>query len=267
MAEPKYQLALITGASSGLGAEFARQLAAAGSNLILVARRKEKLEELAAELRRSYGVAAEVFPADLARPGEAARLADRISDSGKVDLLINNAGFGAGAGFSREELKKSEEMAQVHVITPILLTRAAVPGMVARGRGAVINVASIAAFSPLSGAMYSSTKAFLVMFSENLHNELRRKGVKVQALCPGFTHTEFHERAGIDKSTIPGVLWMPAERVVRVSLRALRRGQVLCIPGFRNKVIAFLMRCPVTACMIRRAARTKSLRRRSGRLD
>jgi len=155
-------------------------------------------------------------------------------------------------------------MVRVHIDATVRLTRAAVPGMIARGRGAVVNVASVAAFSPFSGAMYSGTKSFLVMFSESLQAELRDKGIFVQALCPGMTHTEFHEVADIDKAVVPKPFWMTAEEVVRISLKRLGRG-VVCVPGWKNKGIAFLMRCPLTAAGIRVVGRAKFVRNKAGR--
>jgi hypothetical protein len=134
--------------------------------------------------------------------------------------------------------------------------------MIARGRGAVINVASVAAFSPFSGAMYSGTKAFMVMFSEGLQTEVRSKGVVVQALCPGLTHTEFHAAAGLDLSGVPRMFWRTAAYVVRASLRRLG-GRVVCIPGWENKTVAFLMRCPLTAGLVRIIGRSRAVRRRS----
>jgi len=154
-------------------------------------------------------------------------------------------------------------MVEVHVGATVRLTRAALPGMIERGRGGIINLASIAAFSPFSGAMYSGTKAFLVMFSENLRAEVEAKGISVQALCPGMTHTEFHEVAAIDKAIVPKPFWMTAEKVVRISLRKLGRGAV-CVPGWKNKAIAFLMRCPATGAVVRAAGRSGAARRKAG---
>lgn len=259
-----YRQALITGASAGLGEEYARQLAEAGTDLILVARRKERLEKLAAELEAKFGIKAEVFSADLSQDEDIQRLADKIRQTEDLDLLINNAGFGGKTKFYKDEGQEAEQMIKVHVVAPTALTRAALPRMLQRNHGAVINVASIAAFSPLSGAMYSSTKAFLVMFSENLQNELYGTGIKIQALCPGLTHTEFHEVAGINKKEIPGILWMKAERVVRISLRALAKKKAIIIPGGRNKVIAFLLRCPWTFGLVRWAARRRKIRKKAG---
>ncbi|MCR4395875.1 MAG: SDR family oxidoreductase [Candidatus Saccharicenans sp.] len=256
-----YQKALITGASAGLGEEYARQLAAAGTDLILVARRKDRLEKLAAELKEKFRISAEVFPADLSREEEIYRLADKIRQTEDLDLLINNAGFGGRSKFYRDETGEAEKMIGVHVTAPVVLTRAALAAMIKKNRGAVINLASVAAFSPFSGAMYSSTKAFLVMFSENLQNELMETGIKIQALCPGLTHTEFHQVAGIKKETIPGLLWMKADRVVRISLKALNGRKVMVVPGCRNRIIAFLMRCPWTFSLLRWLARLDKIRK------
>jgi short-subunit dehydrogenase len=265
MSRTTFRTALITGASAGMGTEYARQLASAGTNLILVARRLDRLEELARELREKHAVAVETLQADLANSEGIERVERRIADTETLDLLVNNAGFGGGKGsFVEREAGHHLGMVQVHVATTIRLCRAALPGMIARGRGGVINVASIAAFSSLSGPMYSGTKAFLVMFSENLRSELRGTGVSVQALCPGMTHTEFHEVAHIDKAIVPKPLWMTAEKVVQISLRRLGRGTV-CVPGWKNKTIAFLMRCPLTAAMIRAFSRIPAVRKRSQR--
>lgn len=262
-----YRKALITGASAGLGEEYARQLAAAGTDLILVARRKERLEKLAAELRERSGISVEVYPADLSREEDIYRLADKIRQAEDIDLLINNAGFGGRSKIYRDETREAEQMIKVHVTAPVVLTRAALPNMLRRNRGAVINLASVAAFSPFSGSMYSSTKAFLVMFSENLKSELIETGIKIQALCPGLTHTEFHQVAGINKEAIPGFLWMRADRVVRISLKALNGKKVIVVPGLGNRIIAFLMRCPWTFSLMRWLSRLGKIRKMAGRKD
>jgi len=265
MPQPAYRTALITGGSAGLGAEYARQLAAAGAGLILVARRLDRLDALAAELGRAHGVVVRTVAADLATNPGITRVEEVIAACDTLDLLVNNAGFGGRAGFVRGEVGDHLDMVRVHVDATVRLTKAALPGMIARGRGAVINVASVAAFSPFSGALYSGTKSFLTMFSENLQAELRGKGlpIRVQALCPGMTHTEFHAVADIDKAIVPKPFWMTAEKVVRISLRRLGRG-VVCVPGWKNKVIAFLMRCPATAAGIRVLGRAGAIRKKAG---
>jgi short-subunit dehydrogenase len=263
MAQISFRTALITGASSGLGTEYARQLAAAGTNLVLTARRMDRLETLARELREKHGVAVEVVQADLSREEGIALVERRTAEVATLDLLVNNAGYGGRTGFARGESSAHIDMVRVHVDATIRLTRAAVPGMISREHGAIINVSSVAAFSPFSGAMYSGTKAFLVMFSENLRAELRDKGIVVQALCPGMTHTEFHKVAEIDKAIVPKPFWMTAEDVVRISLRRLGHG-VVCIPGWKNKTVAFLSRCPITAAGVRAVRHTRFARKRAG---
>jgi short-subunit dehydrogenase len=263
MSQTSYRTALITGASAGLGTEYARQLAASGTNLILAARRLDRLEELARELRAKHGVVVEVVPADLSRDEGIARVERLAAEDATLDLLVNNAGYGGKTGFVHGEVMDHIDMARVHVDAAVRLTRAVLPGMISRGRGAIINVSSVAAFSPFSGAMYSGTKAFLAMFSENLQGELRDKGIVVQALCPGMTHTEFHKVADIDKSIVPKPFWMTAEDVVGISLRRLGHG-VVCVPGWKNKLITFLMRCPSTAAVVRVIGRTKFVRKKAG---
>ncbi len=264
MSQTTFRTAVITGASAGLGAEYARQLAAAGTNLVLVARRLDRLDDLARELREKHAVTVETLQADLATSDGIDHVVRRIAGDETLDLLVNNAGFSGGKSFVERDAAVHMDMVQVHVAATVRLTRAALPGMISRGRGAIINVASIAAWSAFSGPMYSGTKAFLVMFSENLQAELKSKGICVQALCPGMTHTEFHEVADIDKAIVPKPLWMTAEEVVRISLRRLGRGAV-CVPGWKNKTIAFLMRCPITAAGIRAFSRLPAVRNRAGR--
>jgi len=263
MPRTTFKRALVTGASAGLGAEYARQLAGAGTDLILTARRRDRLEELARELRAKHGVRVDVVPADLSADEGIGRLETLLSGDDGLDLLINNAGYGGRTGFNRGEIAAHLDMVRVHVEATVRLTKAALPGMIARGRGAVINVASVAAFSPFSGAIYSGTKSFLVMFSENLQGEVRSKGVVVQALCPGLIHTEFHAAIGLDLSAVPEMFWRSAAFVVRTSLRRLG-GRVVCIPGWENKTVAFLMRCPLTAALVRAVGQAEIVRKRSG---
>ena len=263
MPRMSFRTALITGASAGLGAEYARQLAASGTDVILVARRLDRLEELARDLRSKHGIAADVIRADLSTSDGMAAVESRIAASPTLDLLVNNAGFGGRTGFVKGGTSDHLYMVRVHVEATVRLTKAALPGMIDRGRGAVINVSSVAAFSPYSGAMYSGTKAFLVMFSQNLSGELRSKGIVVQALCPGLTHTEFHEVAGVHLTGVPEMFWRTADFVVRTSLRRIGHGGV-CIPGWENKAVSFLMRCPITAAAVRAVGRSKAVQKRAG---
>jgi uncharacterized protein len=238
--------ALITGASGGIGAEFARQLAARGYDLILVARRGERLEALATALQGRHGISAEPLVADLAIPGEVERVAARLAELNTLALLVNNAGFGISGSLARAELQGQLDMLNVHMVATMRLSHAALPGMITRGSGGIINVASLAAFMALPGEVnYCATKAYLVTFSQALAGEVRRKGVKVQALCPGFTITELHDepgRPGAGREGFPRFLWGPSQAVVADSLRALDRGQVICVPGFINRMILLLTR-------------------------
>ncbi|NAZ84154.1 SDR family NAD(P)-dependent oxidoreductase [Kineococcus sp. R8] len=215
--------ALVTGASSGLGAEFARRFAARGADLVLVARRADRLEELAATLRSEHGVTVTVVPFDLARPDAGRALRARLDAAGiSVHLLVNNAGFGTHVPFLRSEPERVEEEITLNVSSLVDLTRAFVPPMVDAGRGAVVNLASIAAYQPTPGmAVYGATKAFVLHFTEALAFELRGSGVKVLSLAPGPTSTEFFDVAGPAASG--GGRFQTAEQVVAAALRALER--------------------------------------------
>lgn len=236
--------ALVTGASSGLGAAFSRALASQGYGLILVARREERLTALAAELRDHHHVSAEPLVADLASPSGVELVEARIAELPTLDLLVNNAGFGTTGTFADVRLGKHLDMIHVHVVASVRLCHAALPGMIARGSGGIINVSSVAAVMPQGGHVtYCATKAYLRVFSETLRTELKGTGVQVQALVPGFTYTEFHDQPeleGFDRSQVPEALWMSAERVVEASLKALGRDRGVCIPGFRNRVLVAL---------------------------
>jgi uncharacterized protein len=245
MAQGKYGTALITGASSGIGAAFARKLAAQGNDLVLVARRQDRLEELDRLLSQQYSIKVEVLPADLSEGMGMDKVASRIQEIGNLGLLINNAGFGAKSTFINLPYQEHEQMLQVHINAVLRLTHAALPGMIARRSGGIINVSSISAFIPVgSGSTYSSSKAYLNAFSESLQFELRGKGIYIQALCPGFTRTEFHQDPSFSrmKSSIPFFLWMGAEQVAEKSLRVLGTGKVIYIPGFLNRLIVFFGR-------------------------
>ena len=249
---------VITGASAGIGEEFARQLAAAGFDLTLVARRVERLQALADELSTAHGIRAEAWPADLADETDVAALANRLAATGDLVLLVNNAGFGTRGEFVEVALERTLDMIRVHVLATVTLCRAAAPGMAARGGGAIINVSSIAAFFPSAGgANYGATKAYLNAFSEALAAELRDSGVVVQALCPGFTTTEFHDVGdyqNFDRDQIPAPLWMPAREVVAESLAALGGRRVIVVPGARYRAIVAAANSPL-GNPIRQAAR------------
>lgn len=233
-------VAVITGASSGLGVVFARKLAAK-HDLLLIARRKERLEELAAELRAQYGCAAEVLAADLTDEKDLALVADRIAAVNNLALLVNNAGFGTRGLFWELDLEVQEQMHRLHILATVRLSHAALRNMVRKNFGAIINLASVAAFVRRTGSVsYGSTKAWMTAFTEGLYLELKSVGsaVKVQALCPGFTYTEFHDAAKIDRKNVAGRwLWLQADYVVDESLKALRKGKLFVIPAWRYKAI------------------------------
>lgn len=240
--------ALVTGASSGIGAAFARKLAALGYDLVLVARRADRLEALAAELRTGCGVQVAVALADLTRDEDVAHIEAVIRAIPSLDLLVNNAGVGAEGQFHLAAIGPQLDMIRLHVLASVRLARAALDGMVARRQGGIVNVASVAGFMALpSSVNYCATKGYLITFSRALALELAGTGVRVQALCPGFTHTEFHDDLKhFDKSRSPGFLWMPADAVVTSSLAGLARSQVVCIPGLGNRMLAVLGSTPLT---------------------
>lgn len=234
-----WQRALVTGASAGLGAEAVRQLSAAGVATVVVARRADRLETLASEIR-GQGGEVEVVPADLGAPQERARVEERLADDGRpIDLLVNNAGLGAYGRFVELDRDDQQDQIDVNVSALTRLAHAALPGMIARGRGAVLNVSSVAAFQPQPyGAVYAATKAFVNSLSQALIEETRGTGVTVTALCPGFTHTEFQTVSGADSAAIPSALWSAPARVVRDGLQAAARGQSVAVPGWSFRMLA-----------------------------
>jgi short-subunit dehydrogenase len=223
---------LVTGATAGIGAAFARRLAADGHDLVLVARDEERLAKAAAELGGAVRV--ETLSADLATDAGMSAVEARLR-SEPVDLLVNNAGFGHRGKFLAVPVEDELAMVRVHIDAVLRLTSAAVPGMVERGHGGVVNVASVAAFFPRG--TYGATKAWVVSFSQAVRQDLAGTGVRVMALCPGFTHTEFHDRAGMDMSGIPSWLWLDAEQVVDDGLADLEAGKAVSVPGLPYKAI------------------------------
>jgi short-subunit dehydrogenase len=236
--------ALVTGASAGIGREYCRQLAGRGYDLILVARDAERLRALAAELEQSHRVRVEVLAADLARDEEVERVVTRLAGETALTLLVNNAGFGTAGTRAASDPAEQERMLRLHVLAPMRLTRAALTGMLGRGRGAIVNVSSVASFIHAAGSVnYCATKAYLTTFTEGLAAELDGSGVQAQALCPGFTRSEFHQRIGPRAGDHPAYLWMTAASVVRASLAQLdRRGAVVCVPGVGYKLFVGLVR-------------------------
>jgi len=236
--EPGKRLAVVTGASAGIGAAFAAKLAAEGFNLVIVARSKDRLTALAHKLTRKHQVEVEPHAADLTDAAELRGVETLIAHRHDLDLLVNNAGFGTFGEFASLDIGKEEEEIRLNVLALVRLTRAALGPMVRRKHGAIINVSSVAAFQPAPfNATYASTKAFVNTFTESVHEELRSTGVYVQALCPGFTRTEFQDRAGIDVSSLPEMVWMSADEVVDASLAAMRRKELICVPGLANRML------------------------------
>jgi hypothetical protein len=245
--------ALITGASTGIGRAFAERLARDQYDLVVVARDAERLAALAKQLVESRGVHVDVLPADLTRPEDLRRVEGRLEDW-VLDLLVNNAGFGSFGRFAELDREREDQEIRLNVVALLRLTHAALPGMLRRGHGAVVNVSSLAGEAPAPyNATYGATKAFVTSFSQALHEEVRGSGVRVQALLPGFTRTEFQERAGIDTSAVPGFAWMKAEAVVEASLAALESGEALCIPGVGNRVLSGVERL-LPRAVLRRVA-------------
>lgn len=237
------RLAAVTGASAGIGEAFARALANDGWDLLLVARRRRRLDRLARELREAHGVRSDVLAADLTRLARLRAVETALEGAARLELLVNNAGLGDFRVFHESDREREDAEVRLNVLAVVRLTHAVLPAMVRRRRGAVINVSSTAAFAPCPEfAIYGGTKAFLNSFTEALHEELRGTGVRVQALCPGLTHTEIFERANVDTSALPGFLWMEPADVVRESLAALEKGEVVCVPGLTNRALAALTR-------------------------
>lgn len=237
MAGTRWIHALVTGASGGIGEEFARQLAAQGADLVLVARSEDALERLAKELHERHGVRCDVLAADLTTDAGVTAVAARLDG---IDLLVNNAGFGIAEHLADVDAAKVEGMIRLNVVALALLTRAALPGMIERNHGGIVNVSSVAGFSPSQGfATYNATKAFVTMFTESLSLELKGTGVRVQALCPGLTRTGFQAVAGeeaLGTANTPDFLWQEPAEVVRTSLAGLPRGAVIVTPGVHNKL-------------------------------
>jgi uncharacterized protein len=251
-------LAVVTGASSGIGEAFARQLAVHGYDLLLVARRENRLKALAEEIASAHHVAVEAMVADLATDEGRAALVERVRSAPNFGLLVNNAGFGAAGMFHKVGLDVQDQMHRLHVLTTLALSHAALENLMARpdadGRCGIINVSSVAGFEQApTSVSYNATKAWMTSFTNGLAIELtvQQSPVKVQALCPGFTYSEFHDRIAMDRSPIPKQLWLDAGFVVAESLRGFDRGQLIVVPGWRYKIIVAFLRATPGAVMRR----------------
>lgn len=245
----KRPLAIVTGASSGIGVEFARQLAARGYDLLLIARRQDRLTALAEELAKSHGAAAEALVADLTTDDGRAEAAERIASAANLALLVNNAGFGTQGAFADADLASQQQMHQLHILAIVDLTHAALGNFKRLGAGGardrgIINVSSIAGFEQAPfNVSYCATKAWINSFTKGLSMELAATGshVKMQALCPGFTYSEFHDVLKMDRRAIPKTLWLSAEFVVNASLRSFDRGSLFVIPDWRYRWLTRLI--------------------------
>ena len=242
--------ALITGPTAGIGLAFAEQLAARGQDLVLVARDRARLEDLAARLSDSHDVEVEVLVADLADREQMAAVEARVADPQRpVSLLVNNAGFGHKHPFTENSVEDEQEMLDVLVTAVMRLSHAAIRPMLQRGEGAIVNVSSVAAFLPRG--TYSAAKAYVVSFSEWLDLAYRDRGVRGMALCPGFVRTEFHARMGVGRDSAPRWMWLDAERLVREALVDLERGKAISIPSKRYKLLSALARATPSSLQAR----------------
>ncbi|MER5872286.1 SDR family oxidoreductase [Streptomyces sp. NPDC002044] len=247
---------LITGASAGLGAAFARGFAAKGCGLVLVARDKDRLDAVAVRLGREYGVPAEVLPADLLTDGGLTAVAERLADrTAPVDILVNNAGFGLPAPFPYSPVEDEERMLDLLVRVPLRLTHAVAPGLRERRRGAVLNVSSVAGLLPTG--TYGAAKAWVTAFSESLRVDMEPFGVRVLAVVPGFTRTEFQARAGMDVSALRDAVWLEPDAVVAKALKDLARRRPVSITGRRYQAYALAARHLPRGFVARRMARTR----------
>lgn len=233
--------ALITGGTAGIGATFARHLAARGENLVLVARDADRLTAFAAELNRTYGVEVETLPADLGKRDDLAKVAERLgSTEAPIDALVNNAGFGLHSNMLVDDISTDELAIDVMCKAVLVLANAAARAMKPRGRGRIINTSSTAGY--ITMGHYSAIKAYVTTYSEALATQLEGSGVTVTALCPGWVHTEFHDRAGIDPTKIPSAAWIDADTLVREAIADAASGRVLSIPTPQWKVAILLAR-------------------------
>jgi uncharacterized protein len=260
---PVMSTALVTGATSGIGYAFCRELAERGTDLVIVARHRARLENISDELRARHPINVEILAADLSKRAALRRVADRVADRDRpIDLLVNNAGFAMTKSLLHGELADEEAMLDVLCRAVLVLSHAGALSMRERGRGAIINVSSMAGFLPMG--TYAAAKAWCTAFTEVLAQELAGSGVSVTALCPGFTHTQLHERANLDMSRLPKTMWLEADSLVRNCLRDVRAGKVISVPGVQYKVIAGLAQVAPHGLLRALSGRLDGLRRPKG---
>ncbi len=246
--------ALVTGATAGIGLSFAHQLAERGHDVVLVARDRARLENVSDELQATYGVDTEILVADLSDRAETGKVAERLADPARpVDLLVNNAGYSLKKRFLDNDISQEEAVFDVLCRAVLVLSHAAAGAMRQRGHGAIVNVSSVASF--ITSGTYSAEKSFVTVFTEGLSSELAGSGVTATALCPGFTHTEFHDRAGLNMSSLPGFMWLDAKRLVRDCLDDVAKGKVVSVPGPQYKAIVTALRV-LPRSVVRKRART-----------
>lgn len=233
--------ALITGATAGIGASYTKLLAKQGYDLVLVARDLPRLNKMAKELSKTYKVKVETIKADLTAPNQLIKVEKRLSNKSKpIEVLINNAGFGIKQSFTDSDIKKEQELLDVLVTAPMRLTHSVLPQMLKRDSGVIVNVSSVASW--ITGGTYSAAKSYLTVFSEYLHTELRGTNIKISALCPGFTRTEFHERGKMRMSGLPNFMWLTSDQVVAKSWRYVNANKVVCIPGWQYLILSTIAR-------------------------
>jgi short-subunit dehydrogenase len=252
--------ALVTGATSGIGQAFCRELAERGDNLVIVARHRARLENVSDELRARHSIKVEILAADLSKRVQLRRVAERVADRDRpIDLLVNNAGFAMSKSLLKGDLADEEAMLDVLCRAVLVLSHAGALSMRDRGRGHIINVSSVAGFLPMG--TYSAAKAWCTVFTEALAQELSGSGVSATALCPGFTRTEFHQRADLDMSRMPKAMWLEADGLVRACLDDVRAGKVISVPGVQYKVIAGIAQVVPHSLLRAVSGRVDSLRR------
>jgi short-subunit dehydrogenase len=231
--------ALVTGATVGIGESFTRLLAHNGYNIVLVARDLPRLQERAKTLESTFGIATTVIQADLATDAGCKTIEDFIANN-QIDVLINNAGFGINKAFTMSQLDTEQQLLDVLVRTPMRLMHVALPGMKERNKGVIINVSSVAGW--IAGGTYSAAKSYLTVLSESLHTELSSTNVKVSALCPGFTRTEFHQRGRMSMKGLPAFMWLNSDKLVAKAWKDAVGGKAVSVPGWQYQLLTFVMR-------------------------